>query len=379
LLKDDTILAAYSCERTNRMKHTQRIEQCDLDIIKRYTNTIDKLVLVNVLEHLNQTTPSINAFNVSEPVDSIKRKLRSSGIHYKNIVVDNANHHLYHAAAGFYTLGVEDAIVIIMDGFGSVQRYPDASFSETTTIFYAKDTIDTLHKNILYKSCSAIQVGWNPEKLKQKQQEYNFPVTLSSHLDIGKMYGTVTRYIGFRTVDAGKTMGLSAYGKPNNLPPMLVDDTTISNSNLFRYDSHIDTQCYPQLENPNDEIKKNMAYNVQRALEKIFAERVASALKIKYSDNVILGGGCALNILGNSVVKRHFPDINVYAEPIAADAAQSVGAALHHYKLDFPNTKFKKIDNLYFGPHYQLLTVKQRLFDLVERYNNESTLQSLSN
>jgi hypothetical protein len=42
--------------------------------------------------------------------------------------------------------------------------------------------------------------------------------------------------------------------------------------------------------------------------------------------------------------------------------------------LEFPNTKFKKIDNVYFGPHYELPDVKQRLIQLVEQYNNESTL-----
>jgi predicted NodU family carbamoyl transferase len=136
---------------------------------------------------------------------------------------------------------------------------------------------------------------------------------------------------------------------------------------------------YPQLDNPDDQTKKNMAYNVQKALEKIFVERVASALKIKYSNNVILGGGCALNILGNSEVKKHFPNINVYPEPIAADAAQSIGAALYHYKLEFPDTKFKKIDNLYLGPHYEPSTIKQRLLHLLEQHNNESSLPVNSN
>ncbi len=381
LLKDNEILVAFSCERINKMKHTQRIEQVDINVISRYTKVVDKLVLVNVLTEIENPNerPYYNAFTVSESVKDIRAKLNQAGIQCGEVIADNRHHHLYHAAAGFYTSGLEDAICIVIDGFGSVEMYDDAAFAETTTIFYAKETIKTLHKQLLYKFESPKMTGWDNKKILQKQNSYKFPVTITSHLDIGKMYGTVTRYAGFYAVDAGKTMGLSAYGKPNNLPPMLMEGTIISNSNLFRYDSQIDTQCYPELQDPDDQTKKNMAYNVQKALEKIFVERVASALKIKYSNNVILGGGCALNILGNSEIKRHFPHINVYPEPIAADSAQSIGAALFHYKMQFPNAKFKKIDNLYFGPHYELPMVKQRLLQLVEQHNNESSLQIVSN
>lgn len=378
LLKDSDVVVAFSCERTNRMKHTQRVEQCDIDVIAKYTRAVDKLVLVNVHAKLEKY-PMFNAFEVSETVEELQSKVRNAGIQCKRIVVDNAQHHLYHAAAGYYTSGLDDAICIVIDGLGSTEQYEDAAFTETTSIFYAKDTFETLHKQILYKFESPKRTGWGNQKLSDKKKSYTFPVTITTHLDIGKMYGTVTRHIGFYTVDAGKTMGLSAYGKPNNLPPMLMDNSILSNANMFRYDSQIDVQCYPELDNPDDQTKKNIAYNVQKALEKIFVERVASTLKIKYSDNVILGGGCALNILGNSEIKKHFPNINVYPEPIAADAAQSIGAALYHYKLEFPDTKFKKIDNLYFGPHYELPMVKQRLLQLVEQHNNESSLQIVSN
>jgi len=381
LLRDSEILVAFSCERINKMKHTQRIEQVDINVIAKYTKIVDKLVLVNVLteNEINNGQSYYNAFTISESVKNIRAKINKAGIQCSKVIVDNRHHHLYHAAAGFYTSGLQDAICIVIDGFGSVETLDDIAFAETTTIFHAKETIETLHKQLLYKFESPKMTGWDTKQILHKQNSYKFPTVITSHLDIGKMYGTVTRYIGFYAVDAGKTMGLSAYGKPNNLPPMLMEGTIISNANLFRYDSQIDALCYPELQDPDDQTKKNMAYNVQKALEKIFVERVASALKIKYSDNVILGGGCALNILGNSEIKRHFPDLNVYPEPIAADAAQSIGAALYHYKLEFPSTRFRKIDNLYFGPDYKLPDVKQRLLQLVEQYNNESSLQIVSN
>lgn len=375
LMKDAEIVTAYSCERISRHKHTQSVLESDLSVLRRYTNLIDKIIVVNV--QLGKGSNS--AF---ESVDLIKSKLSKVGIKYKTLIVDNDNHHLYHAAAGFYTSGFDNAVCVIIDGFGSAREYPDAELAETTTLFYASDKFETLQKNFFYRPKAAKLsgwVGWSYEKTQSIEQTFQYPVTITTHLDIGKMYGTITRYIGFNTVEAGKTMGLSGYGKPNNLPPMFVDDTIISNSNLFRHDSQIDVQSYPVLASPNFQTKANLAYNVQKALEKIFTERVETALKIKYSNNIILGGGCALNILGNTIVKKHFPNLNVYVEPIGSDASQSIGAALYHYKLQFPDTKFSKTDNLYFGPHYRLPNIKQRLFDLVERYNNESSVPVNSN
>lgn len=370
LLKDSTVEVAFSCERINKVKHTQLVKQCDIDIVAQYTKSLDKIVLVNVLTKPDGKTPSTNAFLLSERVDKLLAKISKAGINYKKVVVDNSNHHLYHAASSFYTLDLSEAICIVIDGFGSSQQYTDATFAETTTIFYAKEKFETLHKHLFYKSCTPKMTGWSFSQLREKEQSYNFPVTISSHLDIGKMYGTVTRYIGFYTVDAGKTMGLSAYGRQNNLPPMLVNDTIISNSNLFRYDSQIDELCYPELQHPNLQTKKNMAYNVQRALEKVFVERVKQALAIKDCKNIILSGGCSLNILGNSVVKKAFPDYNIFVEPIGSDAAQSLGAALYHYKLEFPETTFHNLSTLYLGPEYSIVDTKNKLLTLVEQYNN---------
>lgn len=383
LLKDGEIVVAWPCERTNRKKHCQNVDQVDIDVIKRYTKHVDDVICINMQNPTLDKTISksldvlsrTNAFEVSVSINTIKARLKSAGISYKSIILDNSNHHMYHAAAGFHMSGFNDALCIIIDGVGTGWVWEDAMLSETTTIFHAVgNRFNTLHKNLLYTPSGHRLTGWSTDIFARVSKCYKFPVVISPHLDVGKMYGTVTRHIGYRSTDAGKTMGLSAYGKPNNLPPMLNGDTIISNANIFRNDSQINTTPYPELANPTDEVKKDLAYNVQRATEYIFIKRIEQALTLRSTKNIVLGGGCALNILANSAIKRKYPDLNIFVEPIAADSSQALGAALFHYKRKFPETKYAKNDTLYFGPHYSTMDVKSRLLELVEKHNNESTV-----
>lgn len=372
LMEDSDIVVAYSCERTSRKKHTSSIAAKDLETILEHTKHVDQLIIVN-FSSTNESVMSRPKSGANK--NEIVQVVEAAGLTYSKLIVDNDNHHLYHAAAGYYTSGLSNAVCIIMDGAGSIYKRDDALLYENTTFFHAEDKIKTTYKVMLYRHNPSLSMtGWTNNKLKDSANKTWQSTVISSHLDIGQMYGTVTRHIGFATVDAGKTMGLSAYGKPNGLPPMLVPGKFISNANVFRNDAQLDTLAYPELGDITEELKRDLSYNVQRALEEIFVHRVETALKIKYSDNVIIGGGCALNILGNSVVKKKFPFLNVYPEPIASDASQSMGAALYHYKMQFPETKYKKLNNLFLGPHYSKESVKSKLLELLERYNNESTL-----
>lgn len=390
LLKDADIVVAIAAERTSRNKHTSAIKTTDLNIVKQYTTHVNKLVLVNSVsrEWLNST-------NNQETSSVIKKKkavaelrehsyvagvVRNAGISFDKLIIDDKNHHMYHAAAGYYTSGLKDALCLVVDGSGSMFHKAEASLFETTSIFYCSDGIHTLYKRLAYRYIPVLSsVGWSVKQLNEVKKEYPHPVDITSHLDVGQMYGSVSRFIGFKFTDAGKTMGLAAYGRPNDLPPMLMENRIESNANFFRNDAQVNAMCYPELIDPSEEIKANLAYNVQKALEVMFVDKVAKALELRYSDNLIISGGCALNILGNSVLKKKFPHLNIYPEPIASDAGQSVGAALYHYKLEFPHTQFKKIDNLYLGPHYEHSTIKQRLLHLLEQHNNESSLPVNSN
>lgn len=376
LLKDNEIVVSFPCERINRDKYTQRVKQQDIDVIARYTKCLDLVVLVNIrLPTPDDNKLEIGSFETSEQINDIKQRLSKAGIVFEIVLVDNSNHHLYHAAAGFYASGFDEALCLIIDGIGTKWVAGGGTLSETTTIFHVAEKFQTLHKNLFYTPCGFNMTGWHDGVLDSILKTFSYPAVVSPHVDIGKMYGTVTRHIGFRSSnEAGKTMGLAAYGIPNDLPEMLIKDSYISDANVFRNDSQLNTFLHPSIKNPDEQTKRNLAYNVQKALETIFIKRVEQALSIKQSNNIVIGGGCALNILGNSIIKKTFPHLNVFVEPIGNDVSQSVGAALYHYKRLFPNTKFTNLNTLYYGPGYSIVDTKDKLLKLVEQYNNESNL-----
>lgn len=384
LLEDNNIVFMSPCERLNRRKHTQEVLEYDLSVVTRYINDVDLVVLANVYDNPDnphspayaKKQPRINAAIGSESIASLIVKLRNVGITYKKLVIDNANHHTYHAAAGFYCSGFNEALCLTIDSAGSSWTWDDVRLSETTTIHYISyNACNTLYKHLYYKSTNNKLIGWSDQHVELARQTFPYPVEISPHLDTGKMYGTVTRHTKLGSpLDAGKLMGLSGYGKPNSLPPMLIGDTIISDANFFRNDSQLNTFLYPHLSNPSEEVKRDLAYNVQKALEKVFVARVRQALELKQCNNLVIGGGCALNILGNTAIKRAFPNLNIFVDPIAADSTLSLGAALYHYNKKFPQTKFTKIKDLYLGTEYSIVDIKQKILKLVECYNNEPSL-----
>lgn len=392
LLEDDKVLAMWPCERMSREKHTQKIIPRDLFLVKKYTNYIDHVILVNVYDE-NILPPELNTEpkfveledngklppiwihpKVSMSVSYFKQMAATIKLNYNKLTVDNSHHHTYHAAAGFYTSGFDDAVCVIMDGVGSCWAWKNASLAETTSFFYADQSyIRSTYKQLLYRPRNLM--GWSAQYISKVKNLFKHPVDISPHLDVGKMYGTTTKFLGLgSSMDAGKTMGLSGYGKPNNLPSMLIDNTIISDLNLFRNDGRVNTFLYPHLINMSEQDKKDFAYNLQRATERIFVKRIEQALSIKPSSNLVIGGGCALNILGNTQIKKHFPHLNIYVDPIAADSSQSLGAALFHYKYNFPSTRYNQLKDLYLGPEYSIVDIKSRLRNLVRQYKDESSV-----
>jgi predicted NodU family carbamoyl transferase len=102
----------------------------------------------------------------------------------------------------------------------------------------------------------------------------------------------------------------------------------------------------------------------------MFVDKVTKALTFASSDNIILSGGCALNILGNSKVKRAFSQYNIYAEPIGTDSAQSLGAAYFYYKKMNPKVKIRSTNHLYYGPTKP--PSRSQIETLIREYNGSN-------
>lgn len=379
LLEDNKVVLAYPCERTNREKATSKVPQADIDLIASYTKHIDLIVLVNMSKVIRRDkNVEIGAFVRSDTLEKVKRQIDNAGITFGSLIFNNGHHHMYHAITGFYMSGFDRALCLVIDGIGT-QYYlkgggeTSGIISETTTIFniehdYPKLNVETLFKNLYYVPDTKGYVGVSDKDIDAFRTMLGYPCTVYPSMDIGRMYGTITRHIGLGSSnEAGKTMGLAAYGRPNNLPPMLLGNTVIADSNFFRADGQVNTMVYPELKDQTRTTKQNLAFNVQKALETVFVKRVKQALELKQGDNLIIGGGCSLNILGNSIIKKTFPSLNVFVEPIGSDASQAIGAALFHYMQAQGNRNDFEFSNLFLGPEYHLDEIRNKVYTLAQQ------------
>jgi carbamoyltransferase len=190
--------------------------------------------------------------------------------------------------------------------------------------------------------------------IKKPSAEYD--IEISDALSVGIMYGTTSWFLGFGRLEGGKTMGLSAYGKPSKLPNFLYKGSV--NMNVFTQNRTFNLKHHPELKEDNFQNNANIAYNAQRALEEVFINKMEYIKKNIKCKNIVFSGGCALNILGNSLIKEKYPEYSFFVDPIANDATLSLGAAKFHYYSRTKDTRFEKINNIYFGPKYN---IKERL------------------
>jgi carbamoyltransferase len=372
LLKDNDVKLFIQEERSSRIKRDSTFPLSCLKYIKNYTNIIDLVVFGNATKDPNYQC------------NGVLRSFSKNNISVLDHHVDYSHHHIYHAASGFYNSGFEKATIIVIDGWGgSGERSigkgspsgEEVRCAETTSIYSASypSKINLLFKNYVYEPELMLEVH---EDLFEKQEleQSGYICNLSNHLDIGVIYGVISNFLGFSALDGGKTMGLSSYGKENaKIPSIFSENRSFSNMNLFRMNREINTKIYPYLKDMSSFQKKaDLAYSVQKALEEIFISKVEFALKYGDSNNIVLSGGCALNVVANSVLKRKFPNVNFYIDPIPHDAGQSFGIGKYFYHDITGSEEIKPMNGLFTGPEYSLEDLKTSIKNKIQKISHES-------
>ena len=343
ILKDNKIDMFIQEERLNRKKHSALLDPLLIEILRKYIK-IDQLILCN--------------FYNQDQVNNFLTVLNNNKINIKEVTVDFKNHHLFHACSSFYLSGFKQATSLVIDGWGSQININNNLFSETTSIYnctYPND-ITPLYKKVTYDTVRNYYCDTNLLEKNFKE----FELDISHRLDIGVMYGSSSDYLGFHRLDGGKTMGLSSYGKKSkDIPDILYNDE--ANMNVFKNDRTLDIKNNPKLKNNSFKYKANYAFALQKALEKIFIKNIKYVLNKTNTKNIVFSGGCALNILGNSVIKNVFKHVNLFIDPIANDASQSLGAALYHYYNKTKDTRQFKFNSIYMGPKYKNSEIKKNI------------------
>jgi len=217
-----------------------------------------------------------------------------------NAPVTYVDHHLSHAAGGYYTSGFDDACVLVIDAIGEF---------ETMTIWKA--------------------AGNRLEKVWSRSYPHS----------IGLFYSAMTQRIGLKpNEDEYITMGMAAYGKNKAYLHAMYNDF-IKDPHEFKFKKNFHRGCQdwrPDLTITNS---FEIAASTQLMYEHLFVNALAKAYALTKSKNLVLMGGCALNCLANRYTGEFFDATWIMPNP--GDAGSAIGAVLaNHPEWRFSQEEF---------------------------------------
>ena len=239
-----------------------------------------------------------------------------------NIVDYRQRHHECHAANTLYNSGFDDAAVLVMDGKGSMYTHDGYRFCETETIF---DNLTPVFRHY--------STFWSEEESKKLSEPYWSDGNLySNRTSIGQAFRRVSRYCGFDEIEAGKTMGLSAYGHPDTPVDLFNEEYGHSLcSMVLRPDGNSTKYTGTKY------LEKDLAYNLQKSAERHAIFMIKKTVELTGKKNICVSGGFFLNCVSNYAIIKEL-DINLYADPLAYDGGLSIGSALLEYENSLPRS-----------------------------------------
>jgi len=279
---------------------------------------------------------------------------------FKNVPITNLlkSHHVCHAFSSFSSSGFDKALCIVVDGAGSLlYRKEDEKLigveTESVFTFEYPTNINTIYKS--YKT-------FHPNDNKNIDGKL-----MNSNITLGKLYESITTKLFGNWVYAGKTMGLSSYGKYNsNIPPLIIDQRAnpeflagSTTTNLEKdilagearsmVDGGINIKYDYLFE---EELRSDISYHLQNEIQEVIGDIIEKYIKETGLKKVCGSGGYFLNCVSNYYLKKRFPNIDFYFDPTSSDAGISLGAAKLLWHVRKNDTTIRPQKTLYNGPKY---------------------------
>ncbi len=191
---------------------------------------------------------------------------------------------------------------------------------------------------------------------------------------LGLLYSALTAYLGFTVNNSEyKVMGLSAYGRmdraANPYYGRLKQVIEIKPDGSYRLDmgyftfQHSDRMPAESLcrlldgtvRSPDAELlprHKDVAAALQMITEDVVLSMLRHARKETGCPNAVLSGGVALNSVCNGRILGNTGFTNLWIQPNAGDAGNSMGAALFAHAKVLARPRVYRLDSAYLGPEF---------------------------
>lgn len=204
--------------------------------------------------------------------------------------IEYVDHHLSHAAGGYYTSKFDEACVVVLDAIGEY---------DSLTVWEGKGSDLTKKFNLTYPH------------------------------SIGLWYSAMTQRIGLKPNEEEYIlMGMAAYGDPNRLFTDILNDFIVfPQCGLVELKQNLHKGCKdwrPDLTTEQDMF--DIAAATQAVYELLFERVLQHARQLVPSKNLVLMGGCALNCSANPIAYKYFN--NVWIMPAPGDSGSAIGAVL---------------------------------------------------
>lgn len=308
-----------------------------IPLLKKYVDHIDYLCISGT-EKIEKLPNLSNRDIISDMVYFLNKTFYNKGFQLYDF---GDMHHTTHAASSFYNSGFDNAMCIVKDGSGS---FIDVGGYMAREIYSVYNASYPSNFEPLYKLYQAPFITNGIIKYKD--------IYLTDSISEGIAFELASVALGFSINDAGKTMGLAAYGKPNkNIPPIYKDSSY--NNEIFAIKDNYPNIVY-EIDN-KFETKADFAFALQKQTEKKVLEEVLEAINKFNPKNICFSGGFFLNCSSNFNLAQNIPsDINIYVEPMSSDAGTAMGAAkMLYYQLSGEKEKIKQT-NVYYGPKHSV-------------------------
>ncbi len=375
LLKDGKVVVSIEEERLTRQKYDGG-PYASMMLIKEYTDKIDYLVIAHT-QTLNDTAGRVD-YSGDDVYTGLARKMglisrKEDNFKHPQVIDLSYIHHKLHAACAFYRSGWDDAVALIVDGAGT---FTTVGYGGRPLVVWEVESIidcgypsnfKTLYKH--YGTLEPIPSSYYPECPSEPLGEHGetHEAWISDRAGIVKVYEGITEYCGFSAIEAGKTMGLFPYGKPNDKIPRLFESNSkvpLSNRNLivpkYPMSGIVNRELFDFLDiEPGDdedptmlENRRDLAYACQTQTQEQVLKLIRKAVAMSGKKKVVISGGYGLNCVANYYYLEQLKDegIEIYVEPISNDAGTAMGAALMFWNAITDTSEKQKLDTLYLGP-----------------------------
>jgi len=368
LIKDGEIIFFLEEERISRIKHhhlpflikdewnrssrpegnlneiEKNIRLKSILLLSEYTRNIDHIIFSSFGYMTDEFAK--NMF-----LEQIRKNFQIGQVHFY------PEHHLYHACSAFYNSGFSKSLAIVLDGGGFYHQGEDFSHFREAESVYSMDYsgIHSIFQHYFnYTEYTPITTRITDTGKKH----------FSNSLSCGGFFNVISSMIGFDGTNAGKTMGLAAYGRAEK-----IDDSWFSQdeesgiwvadireiSKLFRrrFQTPEDLTVFLQHSTGKsvipEETRADLAKKCQIETLEHTARLIDRYTKLTGERNVVLSGGYFLNCSNNYEYIKRFPDLNFFVDPVAHDGGTAIGAAKYLWHKLTGDNALRKLETLYLG------------------------------